>query len=249
MRPEKSCFQYFVGLQKVWLQEGFRGFTKFEKYFSNPTTLWLIRLDEWLSLLYVSAQSHSSLELNFLPMLSFNTLQVLQGMAGIPLPPWSWCTSLALCLCCSYRTCHIKPCGVVICAHLRRWHPTPVLLPGKVHGWRSLVGCSPWGHEESDMTEWLHFDFSLSCTGEGNGNPLQCSCLENPRDGGAWWAAIYGVTQSQTRLKRLSSILSLPLDSDGLSLGWADKDHVHISLTSMCHLSIYYYVLIMPGSW
>ena len=55
------------------------------------------------------------------------------------------------------------------------------------------------------MTERLHFHFSLSCIGEGNGNPLQCSCLENPRDGGAWWAAVYGVTQSQTRLKRLSS--------------------------------------------
>ena len=87
----------------------------------------------------------------------------------------------------------------------RKWHPTPVLLPGKSHGWRSLVGCSPWGHEESDTTDRLHFHFSLSCIGEGNGNPLQCSCLENPRDGGAWWAAIYGVAQSRTRLKRLSS--------------------------------------------
>ena len=85
----------------------------------------------------------------------------------------------------------------------RRWHPTPVLLPGKSHGWRSLVGCSPWGREESDTTERLHFHFSLSCIGEGNSNPLQCSCLENPRDGGAWWAAVYGVAQSQTRLKRL----------------------------------------------
>ena len=83
--------------------------------------------------------------------------------------------------------------------------PTPILLPGKSHGWRSLVGCSPWGCEESDMTEWLHFHFSLSCIGEGNGNPLQCSCLENPRDGGAWWAAVYGVAQIRTRLKRLSS--------------------------------------------
>ena len=87
----------------------------------------------------------------------------------------------------------------------RQWHPTPVLLPGKFHGWRSLVGCSPWGHWGSDTTERLHFHFSLSCIGEGNGNPLQCSCLENPRDGGAWWAAIYGVTQSRTRLKWLSS--------------------------------------------
>ena len=67
------------------------------------------------------------------------------------------------------------------------------------------MGCSPWGREESDTTERLHFHFSLSCTGEGNGNPLQCSCLENPRDSGAWWAAVYGVAQSQTRLKRLSS--------------------------------------------
>ena len=87
----------------------------------------------------------------------------------------------------------------------RKWQPTPVLLPGKSHGWRSLVGCSPWGRKESDTTEWLHFPFSLSCIGEGNGNPLQCSCLENPRDGGAWWAAVCGVTQSRTRLMRLSS--------------------------------------------
>ena len=87
----------------------------------------------------------------------------------------------------------------------RQWHPTPVLLPGKSHGRRSLVGCSPWGREESDTTERLHFHFSLSCIGEGNGNPLQCSCLENPRDGEAWLAAVYGVAQSQTRLKRLSS--------------------------------------------
>ena len=78
----------------------------------------------------------------------------------------------------------------------RQWHPTPVLLPGKSHGRRSLVGYSPWGLEESDTTEQLHFHFSLSCTGEGNGNPLQCSCLENPRDRGAWWAAVYGVAES-----------------------------------------------------
>ena len=67
--------------------------------------------------------------------------------------------------------------------------PTPVLLPGKSHGWRNLVGCSPWGRWELDTTQWLHFHFSLSCIGEGNGNPLQCSCLENPRDGGDWCAA------------------------------------------------------------
>ena len=87
----------------------------------------------------------------------------------------------------------------------RQWQPTPVLLPGKSCGRRSLVGCSPWGRKELNTTERLHFHFSLSCVGEGNGNPLQCSCLENPRDGGAWWAAVYGVAQSRTRLKRLSS--------------------------------------------
>ena len=79
----------------------------------------------------------------------------------------------------------------------RQWHPTPVLLPGKSQGQRSLGGCSPWGHKESDTTKQLHFHFSLSCIGEGNGNPLQYSCLENPRDGGAWWAAVSGVTQSR----------------------------------------------------
>ena len=87
----------------------------------------------------------------------------------------------------------------------RQWHPTLVLLPGKSHGRRSLEGCSPWGCWVSDMTERLPFHFSLSCIGEGNGNPLQCSCLENPRDRGAWWAAVCGVAQSWTRLKRLSS--------------------------------------------
>ena len=86
----------------------------------------------------------------------------------------------------------------------RQWHPTPVLLPGKSHGWRSLVGCSPWGCKESDTTERLRFHFSLSCVGEGNGNPLQCSCLENPREGEPGGLPS-GVTQSWTRLKRLSS--------------------------------------------
>ena len=87
----------------------------------------------------------------------------------------------------------------------RRWHPTSVFLPGKSHGRRSLVGFSPWGRKESDTTEQPQFHFSLSCIGEGNGNPLQCSCLENPRDGGAWWAAVYGLAQSRTWLKQLSN--------------------------------------------
>ena len=73
-----------------------------------------------------------------------------------------------------------------------------ILLPGKSHGRRSLVGCRLWGHINLDTTERLHFHFSLSCIEKGNGTPLQCSCLENPRDGGAWWAAVYEVAQSQT---------------------------------------------------
>ena len=101
-----------------------------------------------------------------------------------------------------FTTQELNP-GLLHCRR-RQWHSTPALLPGKSHGRRSLVGCSPWRRCESDTTEQLHFHFSLSCTGEGNGNPLQCSCLENPRDGGAWWAAVYGVAQSWTRLKRLS---------------------------------------------
>ena len=112
----------------------------------------------------------------------------------------------------------------------RQWHPTPVLLPGKSHGWRSLVGCNPWGHWGLDTTERLHFDFSLSCIGEGNGNPLQCSCLENPRDGGAWWAAVYGVTQSRTRLKWLSSSSSskkVMIVSGGQQRYWAIYMHMY----------------------
>ena len=70
---------------------------------------------------------------------------------------------------------------------------------------RGRLPGSPWGRKESDTTEQLHFHFSRSCIGEGNGNRLQCSCLENPRDGRAWWAAVYGVTQSRTRLTQLSS--------------------------------------------
>ena len=79
--------------------------------------------------------------------------------------------------------------------------------PGKLQSMGSL---------ESDTTDRLHFNFSLSCIGEGNGNPLQCSCLDNPRDGEAWWAAIYGVAQSRTRLKRLSSSSSSRMETQDL---------------------------------
>ena len=100
-----------------------------------------------------------------------------------------------------------------ICLDLNcyQWHPTPVLSPEKSHGRGSLVGCSPWDRWESDTTGRLHFQFSLSCIGEGNGNTLQCSFLGNPKDGGAWWAAVLGVAQSRTRLKWLSSSSSSKL--------------------------------------
>ena len=110
--------------------------------------------------------------------------------SGVPLPSLS--VSFLLSLIQSY--------------HWRRqWPPAPVLLPGKSHAWRSLQKAAVHEVAELDTTERLHFHFSLSYIGEGNGNPLQCSCLENPRDRGAWWAAVYGVAQSRTRLKRLSS--------------------------------------------
>ena len=114
--------------------------------------------------------------------------------------------NMETCLWCFNNTCIFMYCLYINydIDWRRQWHPTPVLLPGKSHGRRSLVGYSPWGREESDTAERLHFHFSLSCIGEGNGNPLQCSCLENPRDRGACWAAVYGVAQSRTRLMRLS---------------------------------------------
>ena len=104
----------------------------------------------------------------------------------------------------------------------RKWQHTPVFLPGESQGRGSLLGCHLWSRTESDTTERLHFDFSLSYTGEGNGNPLQCSCLENPRDGGAWWAAIYGVAQSWTQLKRLSSSSS----SSSWDLGASNRNQL-----------------------
>ena len=126
----------------------------------------------------------------------------------------------------------------------RQWHPTPVLFPGRSHRRRSLEGCSPWGCWGSDTTEWLHFHFSLSCTGEGNGNPLQCSCLENPRDGGAWWAAVCGVAQSQIQLKWLSSSSSSSSSLIGMkwyfmvliciSLIISDIEHVLMYLLTIC---------------
>ena len=97
--------------------------------------------------------------------------------------------------------------------------------------------CSPWGREESGMTEQLHFHSSFSCIGEGNGNPLQCSCLENPRDAGAWWAVIYGVAQDQTRLKRLSSSSSQVRKLKIVCIAYEKKD---IQDTMGCEKVVYY---------
>ena len=83
--------------------------------------------------------------------------------------------------------------------------PNSSTLAWKIPWTEELGGLQSMGSLRVGTTEQLHFHFSLSCIGEGNGNPLQCSCLENPSDGGAWWAAVYGVAQSRTQLKRLSS--------------------------------------------
>ena len=126
----------------------------------------------------------------------------------------------------------------------RQWQPTPVLLPGQSHGQRSLVGCSPWGREESDRTQRLPFHFSLSHIGEGNGNPLQCSCLENPRGGGAWWAAVSGVTQSWTWLKRLSSSSSsMSIESVKLS------KHLILCCPFLLLVSVFPSIRIFSNEW
>ena len=119
----------------------------------------------------------------------------------------------------------------------RQWHPTPVLLPGKSHGWRSLVSCSPWGREGSDMTEWVHFHFSLSCIGEGYGNPLQYSCLENPRDWGTWWAAIWGSTELDwTELAAAATVKPVIFSSGHVWLG--DLDYWLLSMEELMFLSL-----------
>ena len=125
-----------------------------------------------------------------------------------------------------------KLCSIRFMYRRRQWHPTPVLLPRKSHGQRSLVGCSPWGRWGSNRTERLHFHFSLSCIGEGNGTPLQCSCLENARDRGAWWVAVYGVTQSRTQLKRLSSSKEHP-GLISFRMDWLDLLAVQGTLRSL----------------
>ena len=105
----------------------------------------------------------------------------------------------------------IKLCPIIV-SSLIKFHPTLLAFAMAPHS-SALAWKIPWTEEPGglqSMGSWrVRHDWvaslSLLCTGEGNGNPLQCSCLENPRDRGAWWAAVYGVAQSRTRLKRLSS--------------------------------------------
>ena len=130
----------------------------------------------------------------------------------------------------------------------RQWHPTAVLLPGKSHGWRSLIGCSPWGPKELDTTERLHFHFSLSCIGEGNGNPLQCSCWGNARGGGAWWAAVSGVAQSRTRLSDSAAAAAVYFYRPFLAL----KNFIHFFLADSQIWKLDAYAYINPNkniSW
>ena len=108
----------------------------------------------------------------------------------------------------------------------KQWHLTPELLPGKSHGPRSLVGCSPWGRSELDMTERLHFHFSLSCIVERNGNALQCSCLENPRDGGAWWLPSMGSHRVGHYCSDLAAAAAAELECKGKWPGGYDEVNI-----------------------
>ena len=127
-------------------------------------------------------------ELNCFTLLCQSSVAWSESALCIPIsPPSSHCLPHPLShqRALSWAPCVMQQLPTSYLFYTRQWHPTPLLLPAKPHGRRSLVGCSPWSREESGTTERLHFRFSLSCIGEGNGSPLQCSCLENPRDRGA----------------------------------------------------------------
>ena len=106
-------------------------------------------------------------------------------------------------LCYTVGPCCLSILYIVVCISDKAMAPHSSTLAWKIPWMEEPGKLQSMDHEKLDTTERLHF--SLSCIGEGNGNPLQCSCLENPRDGGGWWVAVYGVAQSRTRLKRLSS--------------------------------------------
>ena len=138
----------------------------------------------------------------------------------------------------------------------RKWQPTPVLLPGESQGWRSVVGCHPWGRYESDITERLHFHFSLSCIGEGNGNPLQCSCLENPRDSGPPSMGSHRVGHDWSNLAAATAAIKqnicmiskqIPVNDTWWSLclrttgktAWKDKSRIKLFFSSLSILNRY----------
>ena len=136
----------------------------------------------------------------------------------------------------------------------RQWHPTPVLLPGESHGWRSLVGCSPWGRQESDTTERLRTDWATSLSlltcmhWRRKWQPTPVFLPGESQGRGAWWAAVYGVAQSRTRLKRLSSSSSTDEDTgrSGKLTDQADsatRDSQAVTPTSR------FCVEIPPGQW
>ena len=116
--------------------------------------------------------------------------------------------------------CFGVKCSMLVITLEKAVAPHSSTLAWKIPWMEEPDGLQSMGSLESDTTERLHFHFSLSCIGEGHGNPLQCSCLENPRDRGAWWAAVYGVAQSQTRLKRLSSSSRDHLQSSSKGIYW-----------------------------
>ena len=152
---------------------------------------WLLTLQYSYSLLYFGAEKkiHNSLW-HHTGNIIWSWLSFLQGTILRKHKEISWAAKIIRCI----NTVARGVLGQILSSTLA-WK-----LP-----WTEPGGLQSMGSLESDTTEWLHFHFSLSCIGGGNGNPLQCSCLENPRDGGAWWAAVYGVAQSRTRLKRLNS--------------------------------------------
>ena len=173
----------FLGICPAWCSLSFLNLWFSSRIFQNLTLVWG---NSWSFLLQVIL----SFPLSFFSSYKSNSIYVIPFISQSLDILFSF--SVYSLLCSLEVSIKISPSSEIFSSAVftllisPQWHPTPVLLPGKSHGWRSLVGYSPWGRWGSDTTEQLHFDFSLSCIGEGNGNPLQCSCLENPRDRGAW---------------------------------------------------------------
>ena len=130
----------------------------------------------------------------------------------------------------------------------RQRYPTPVLLPGISHGWRSLVGYSPWGRTQLDTTEWLHSHFSLSCVGEENGHPFQCSCLENPRDGEPRGLPSMGSHRVGHDWSDLA-VAAKPMNEDPMHLEREKQILVKLSVNVLWLPSTHAYPSFHPSSW